>query len=132
MRLEFESFTIPAASLAIFDVVSVLIFIPIMDRVIYPLVQYCGIQLTPLRKIGAGMLLAAASVGVAGVIEMKRKDVWESGGTYCQVVFDEPRNASSLNIFWQVPQFVLIGSSEVLTSITGTNTTFLSNTLISW
>ena len=103
-----------------------------MDRVIYPLVQYCGIQLTPLRKIGAGMLLAAASVGVAGVIEMKRKDVWESGGTYCQVVFDEPRNASSLNIFWQVPQFVLIGSSEVLTSITGTNTTFLSNTLISW
>ena len=132
MRLEFQSLTIPAASLSIFDAVAILIFIPIMDHVVYPLVQYCGIQLTPLRRIGVGMLLAAASVGVAGVIEMKRRAVWENGGTYRQVVFDETRNASSLNIFWQVPQFVFIGSSEVLTVITGANTTFLPNTLISW
>ena len=131
MRLKFESFTIPAASLTVFDVVAVLIFIPIMDHAVYPLVQYCGIQLTPLRRIGVGMLLAAASVGVAGVIEIKRRDVWENGGTSHQVVFDETRNASSLNIFWQVPQFVLIGSSEVLTVITGANTIFVSNTLIS-
>ena len=128
MRLKFESFTMPAASLSIFDVVAVLIFIPIMDHVAYPLVQYCGIRFTPLRRIGVGMLLAAASVGVAGVVEIKRRDVWESGDTSHQVVFDKSRNASSLNIFWQVPQFVLIGSSEVLTSITGANTIFLSNT----
>ena len=99
-----------------------------MDRVVYPLVQYCGIQLTPLRRIGVGMLLAAASVGVAGVIEMKRRAVWESGGTYHQVVFHEPRNASSLIIFWQVPQFVLIGSSQALTVAPGANTIPLSNT----
>ena len=132
MRLKFESFTIPAASLSIFDAVAILIFIPIMDHVVYPLVQYCGIQHTPLRRIGVGMLLAAASMGVAGVLEIKRRDVWENGGTYHQVVFDKTRNASSLNIFWQVPQFVFIGSSQVLTIITGANTIFLPNTLISW
>ena len=127
MRLEFESFTIPAAFLTVFDIVTVLLLIPIVGCVVYPLGEYCGIRLTPLRRIGVGLLLAAASVCVAGVIEIKRRDVWENGGTFCQVVFDEPRNASSLNIFWQVPQFVLMGSSEVLALVTGANTKFLSN-----
>ncbi|KAJ7372472.1 hypothetical protein OS493_018979 [Desmophyllum pertusum] len=119
MRLKFDNFTVPAASLSIFDIVAVLTLIPIMDHVVYPLLNYCGIRFTPLRRIGVGMLLAAASVVMAGVIEIKRRNVWKDGGVYNQTVFDEPRNASSLGIFWQVPQFVLIGSSEVLTSITG-------------
>ena len=122
MRLEFPSFTVPAASFSIFDIVAVLIFIPIMDHIVYPLLQSCGIRFTPLRRIGVGMLLAASSVVVAGIIEMKRRHTWKQGHSYDQIVFDEHRNASDLNIFWQVPQFVLIGSSEVLTSITGINT----------
>ena len=124
MRLKFQHFTIPAASLSIFDIVAVLTFIPIMDHVVYPLLQYCGLRFTPLRRIGGGMLLAAASVVVAGVIEMKRRNTWEQGHFIVQRVFDENRNASSLNIFWQVPQFMLIGSSEVLTSITGKATSY--------
>lgn len=124
MRLKFQHFTIPAASLSIFDIVAVLTFIPIMDHVVYPLLQYCGLRFTPLRRIGGGMLLAGASVVVAGVIEMKRRNTWEQGHFIVQCVFDENRNASSLNIFWQVPQFMLIGSSEVLTSITGKATSY--------
>ena len=128
MKLKFDNyFTVPAASLSIFDIVAILTLIPIMDHVVYPLLNYCGIRFTPLRRIGVGMLLAAASVVVAGVIEIKRRNVWKDGGFHNQTVFNEPRNASSLGIFWQVPQFVLIGSSEVLTSITGTtilNSTF--------
>jgi len=119
MRLKFQHFTIPAASLSLFDIVAVLSFIPIMDHVVYPLLQYCGLRFTPLRRIGVGMLLAAASVVVAGVIETKRRNTWEQGHFIVQCVFNENHNASSLNVFWQVPQFMLIGSSEVLTSITG-------------
>ena len=115
-----ESFTVPAASLSIFDIVAVLTLIPFMDHVVYPLLSYCGIRFTPLRRIGVGMLFAAASVIVAGVVEIKRRSTWNNGGFYMQKVFDEECNASSTNVFWQVPQFVLIGSSEVLTSITGT------------
>ena len=124
MRLKFQKFTVPAASLSIFDSVAVLILIPIMDHIIYPLLRYCGIRFTPLRRVGVGMILAAASVVVAGVVEIKRRDVWKSGHSLNQNVFNESRNASDLNIFLQVPQFMLIGSSEVLTSITGMDTTF--------
>ena len=122
MRLKFTSFTVPAASLSIFDIVAVLIVIPMMDYIVYPLLQSCGISFTPLRRMGVGMLLAAASVVVAGVIEIERRHTWELGNFCDQIVFHEPRNASDLNIFWQVPQFVLIGSGEVLTVITGMDT----------
>ncbi|MCV6576331.1 MAG: hypothetical protein OIF58_11400, partial [Cohaesibacter sp.] len=80
------------------------------------------ISFTPLRRMGVGMLIAAASVVVAGVIEIKRRHTWEQGHFCDQIVFDEQRNASDLNVFWQVPQFVLIGSGEVLTVITGIDT----------
>ena len=119
MRLEFGKFTMPAASLSLFDLVAVLMLIPIMDHVVYPLVSYCGISFTPLRRIAVGMLLACASVIVAGLVEIQRRNVWTDGGFYIQKVFDESRNASSVNVFWQIPQYVLIGSSEVLMVITG-------------
>jgi len=119
MRLEFHNFTIPAASLSLFDIVAVLVLIPIMDHVVYPLVSYCGISFTPLRRIGVGMLLASASVIVAGVVEIQRRNTWIDGGFCIQTVFDESRNASSVNVFWQIPQFMLVGSSEVLMVITG-------------
>ena len=119
MRLEFDKFTVPAASLSLFDTAAVLMLIPIMDHVVYPLVSYCGISFTPLRRIGVGMLLACASVIVAGVVEIERRSTWIDGGFCIQNVFGESRNASSVNVFWQIPQFVIIGASEVLMVITG-------------
>lgn len=119
MRLEFSSFTVPAASLSVFDIVAVLLLIPIMDNIIYPLLRYSGIRFTPLRRIGVGMLLAVASMVVAGLVEIKRRHTWEQGHVYDQVVNGRHLSASYLNIFWQIPQFMLVGASEVLANITG-------------
>ena len=119
MRLEFDKFTVPAASLSLFDIVAVLVLIPIMDHVVYPLVSYFGISFTPLRRVGVGMLFASASVIVAGVVEIHRRNTWKDGDFFIQNVFDETRNASSVNVFWQIPQFMLVGASEVLMVITG-------------
>ena len=120
MKLEFESFSVPAAFLSIFDIFIILLLIPFMDHVVYPLLGYFGISFSPLRRIGVGMLLAAGSMIVAGLVEIKRRHAVEEGHFFDQVVFGEHRNASTVNIFWQVPQFLLIGSSEVLSVITGT------------
>ncbi|XP_058959823.2 solute carrier family 15 member 4 [Pocillopora verrucosa] len=119
MKLEFPHFTVPAASLSIFDTVAVLAFIPLVDNILYPFVRYLGFNFTPLRRIGVGMLLAAASVAVAGVIEIQRRNEWLHGGICRQKVLGDEHNASCLSVFWQVPQFALIGASEVFTSIAG-------------
>lgn len=108
MRLQFSHFKIPPASMSLFDTFAVLTFAPIMDHAVYPLLNYCGIRFTPMRRIGVGMLIAAVSVVVAGVVEIKRRAL------FCH------EKKIKLNVFWQAPQFMLIGISEVLTVVTGT------------
>ena len=114
-----SNFNLPAASLSIFDISIVLLLIPVMDKIVYPLLRYIGIKFTPLRRIGVGMIFAAASVAVAGCVEMKRRSYYEEGEITQQHLFNKHFNASSMSVFYQVPQFVLIGTSEVFTSITG-------------
>lgn len=61
------------------------------------------------------MIFAAISVLVAGIVEKYRK-------TYLSIdqsLFNRQYNASTLSVFVQVPQFALIGMSEVFTSIGG-------------
>jgi peptide/histidine transporter 3/4 len=112
-------FSLPAASLSIFDILSVLILIPFMDKVVYPLLRYIGFHFTPLRRIGVGMVFASASVAVAGLVEIKRRQNYENGHIVIQHLFNKQFNASDMTVFYQVPQFILIGTSEVFTSITG-------------
>ena len=119
MKLKFESFTMPAASLSVVDIVIILVLAPLMDRVIYPLLDRIGINFTPLRRIGVGFLLSAAAMLVAGLVEIKRREIWDKGDICIQTVFKESHNASCFSIFWQAPQYLLIGSSEVLANITG-------------
>ena len=117
MKLQMTpSFSLPAASLAIFEIVSLLILIPFIDRVVYPGLRHLGINFTPLRRIGVGLLFAAASVAMAGVVEIKRK----KSDYFRQEVFDSFVNASTTSVLYQVPQYILQGTSEALVSVTGT------------
>ncbi|XP_027047554.1 solute carrier family 15 member 4-like [Pocillopora damicornis] len=114
-----EHFTMPAASLYLFEITMLLILIPIVDRIIYPSLRYFGIDFTPLKKMGVGMLFAMGSVLMAGFMEIERKKYIDTHGYFKQHPFDTPVNASQMNIFYQVPQYVLQGTGEVLTSIPG-------------
>uniref|UniRef100_A0A8C1YI40 Solute carrier family 15 member 2 n=1 Tax=Cyprinus carpio TaxID=7962 RepID=A0A8C1YI40_CYPCA len=48
----------------------ILVFIPIFDMGIYPLIGLCRIKLTPLRKMAVGMILAAIAFCAATVVEI--------------------------------------------------------------
>lgn len=119
MNLKLQNLTIPATSSMAVTVVFVLGLTPLLEYVVYPLMERTGIKLTPLRRIGAGFLSSAASMVVAGLVEMKRREVWLGGHVCTQEVLGEIHNASCLSIFWQTPQFMLIGIGEVLATIAG-------------
>lgn len=119
MNLKLQNLTIPATSSMAVTVVFVLGLTPLLEYVVYPLMERTGIKLTPLRRIGAGFLSSAASMVVAGLVEMKRREVWLDGHICTQEVLGEIHNASCLSIFWQTPQFMLIGIGEVLAAIAG-------------
>jgi peptide/histidine transporter 3/4 len=83
----------------------------------------CGIEVTMLRKIGGGFFLAAMSMLAAGLVERARLAEFKAGhiigGSVCAKKDDtNPPSAVSLSIFYQIVQFALVGSSEVLAAVT--------------
>ena len=110
----------PVASLSLFETATLLLLIPLMDRVIFPILSRLGVEFTPLRRIGVGMLFACSSIALAGIIEIERKHILTTDGAINQTVFNTTINASRMSVFWQIPQYILQGTGEVLVSVTGT------------
>ena len=109
---------IPIASLLLPDGIAVFVFIPIMDKLVYPMLSKHKIHLSKLQRIGIGMVIAASSMVCAGVIELYRTE---------QCCMEQQRSSdpnktlviSNITIFYQVPQYTLMGLSEVFTLVTG-------------
>lgn len=114
-----EEFSVPAAWLTLFDIVFLLIFIPLMDRIIYPYLDSQGKKIPLLCRISIGMFCAVISMAVAGVLETVRIDYVNNNETICQVIGNNTYDAADIWIFWQIPQYALIGLSEVFASVAG-------------
>lgn len=111
MRTTVSGFHIPPASMSSFDILSVAAFIFIYRRVLDPLVarlrkKYSPGGLTELQRMGVGLIIAIMAMVAAGIVEHFRLKHRLTNCSDCE-------NSSSLSIFWQVPQYVLIGASEV-------------------
>lgn len=97
----------------------IIITIPIMDFVVYPLIRKAGINFTPIKKITAGFIVSALAMVSACVIQAyiykmsKCGDdinaLTKAGRTDC---------AAPFSVWIQVFPYGLIGISEVLASIT--------------
>ncbi|XP_020575244.1 protein NRT1/ PTR FAMILY 7.3-like [Phalaenopsis equestris] len=100
----FADFRIPPASMSAFDIFSVAIFIFFYRRILQPIaaaLRHDPRGLTELQRMGVGLIIAVAAMITAGIVEHFRLKLQRGGET------------SSLSILWQVPQFMLIGASEV-------------------
>uniref|UniRef100_A0A5B6ZJN8 Uncharacterized protein n=1 Tax=Davidia involucrata TaxID=16924 RepID=A0A5B6ZJN8_DAVIN len=110
-----KSFQIPAASLTVFFVGSILLTVPVYDRIIVPiagrLLKYPE-GLTPLQRIGVGLVFSIVAMVAAALTEVKRLRVAQSHG-----LMNNPTAVIPLSVFWLVPQFFLVGSGEAFTYI---------------
>jgi len=99
------NFHFPAASMSVFDILSVFLSTISYIHVVVPLTKYLTGNprgLTELQRMGVGLIIGILSMIAAGVTEMERLKHIVPG-----------EKASSLTIFWQVPQYVLVGASEI-------------------
>lgn len=99
------------------NAVLILVFIPIFNKGIFPLVSLCGIKVTPFRKVIGGMLL---TVGVFVWVALLQYWINETS-----TLLSDAANPSSkvciancVSILWQLPQYVFITAGEILVSIT--------------
>lgn len=104
------SFTIPAASLIVFDIISVIFWVPLYDRIIVPLARkFTGQErgFSELQRMGIGLLFSVLCMAAAALVEIKRLDVARSLDLVNQNV------AVPISVFWQTPQYFFLGAAEV-------------------
>ncbi|KAL8530175.1 hypothetical protein ACS0TY_007296 [Phlomoides rotata] len=105
MHSYISGFHIPAASMSVFDICSVLLCTGIYRRILVPIAEKLSGNvngLTELQRMGVGLIIGMLAMVVAGLTEVERLR---------RIVPGE--RVSTLSIFWQVPQYVLVGASEV-------------------
>ncbi|XVF85474.1 hypothetical protein PTKIN_Ptkin17bG0121000 [Pterospermum kingtungense] len=114
MDTSIGSFTIPPASLSTFDVISVVFWVPIYDRFIVPIARkFTGKErgFSELQRMGIGLFISVLCMSAAAVVEIRRLQLAKELGLVDQEV------AVPLSIFWQIPQYFLLGAAEVCTFI---------------
>ncbi|KAL6961971.1 hypothetical protein U1Q18_036929 [Sarracenia purpurea var. burkii] len=110
-----SSFNLPPASLQSFISLSIIIFIPIYDRIFVPIARTITREpsgITMLQRIGTGIFLSLISMVIAALIERKRlKTAIEYG------LVDKPKSTVPMSFWWLVPQYVLFGIADVFTMV---------------
>ncbi|KAK1365485.1 Proton-dependent oligopeptide transporter family [Heracleum sosnowskyi] len=107
------SFQIPSASLSLFDTVSVIFWVPVYDRVIVPFARrITGHKngFSQLQRIGIGLVISIFAMLCAGTLELMRLKMVKQHNYY------EVKHIP-MSIFWQVPQYFIIGCAEVFTFV---------------
>ncbi|KAF2627121.1 peptide transporter PTR2-A [Macroventuria anomochaeta] len=95
---------------------TLIIFIPIFDKLFYPQLARMGINFTPLKKIQAGFACAMLSMVVAALIQ---HFIYEKSpcGKYASDC--DELGPPDFTVWVQTPAYVLIAFSEIFASITG-------------
>ncbi|KAF7170541.1 hypothetical protein CNMCM5623_002956 [Aspergillus felis] len=96
---------------------ALIIFIPIMDFLVYPGLRRMGIKFTPLKRITAGFFFAGSGMIVATVTQYYIYKIGPCGkeANYC---LDELNKHSDISVWVQTLTYVLGGISEIFASVT--------------
>jgi POT family proton-dependent oligopeptide transporter len=80
-----------------------MLFIPLFDKILYPMLEAKGFNIQPLRRMEYGMFLGAVSFFASALLEY----AIERG----------PPN--SVSLAWQIPQITILTVAEILLNVTG-------------
>ncbi|KAI8711792.1 hypothetical protein NCS52_01443500 [Fusarium sp. LHS14.1] len=105
-----------------FDPISILVFTPILDKVVYPILRKAGIELKPIMRITIGFWFAALCLAYAAIVQHL---IYSAGPCYeypgqCPAGMDgETELPNNVHIAIQTPAYIFIGISEIFISVTG-------------
>ncbi|KAL4423412.1 hypothetical protein ABPG77_009990 [Micractinium sp. CCAP 211/92] len=116
-------FVIPAASLSMINTLAIVMLIPMYDKLLVPLLRKLGRPITLLQRIGWGLVVCVVSMLIAAYVEWYRLKLFHEGyyegGTADDVTapLGHHPKVVQMSVWWQVPQYLAVGLSEVFTSI---------------
>lgn len=110
-RMFGSSFKIPAASIVVFTALTHVVWMPLYDRVIVPMIRRKtgdprGITL--LQRLGTGIFLSILGLLVSGLVETKRRTLARA---------QEPMVLVPMSVFWLAPELCIKGLSDAFRAI---------------
>lgn len=110
-----RSFEIPPASMTIFSTLTLLIGLPLYERVFVPFARkFTGNPsgITCLQRMGVGYFIGIFATIAAALIEIKRKAAAADHN-----LLDKPTAIIPISAFWLLPQYCLHGIADVFMSV---------------
>ncbi|KAF2736613.1 di/tri peptide transporter 2 [Polyplosphaeria fusca] len=104
-----------------FDPIAIIVFLPILDRLIYPALRKAKIPFPPINRIVTGFWFASLAMVYAAVIQYY---IYKAGPCYNQPLcaaseVNGVAQGNNIHIAAQTGAYMLIGISETFASVTG-------------
>ncbi|KAF1985227.1 PTR2-domain-containing protein [Aulographum hederae CBS 113979] len=104
-----------------FDPIAIIVFVPILDRLVYPLLRKLHINFPPINRITVGFWVASLAMVYAAILQHY---IYSAGPCYEQPLceaseVDGVAYGNNIHIAIQAPAYMLIGISEIFASVTG-------------
>ncbi|KAG2671858.1 hypothetical protein I3760_13G013200 [Carya illinoinensis] len=108
-------FQLPVASLQALLGITVMVVVPLYDRVLVPIARrFTGhlSGITLLQRIGIGLFLSSLNMAVSAIVEAKRVSVAKEHN-----LLDSPKAMVPMLVWWLLPQYILSGLADVFTLV---------------
>lgn len=104
-----------------FDPISIIVFIPLLETVIYPIMRRLKIPFRPITRISLGFIVASLAMMYAAIVQHL---IYSAGPCYGQPgcaasVVDGTAQGNNVHIAIQTPAYMFIGISEIFASVSG-------------
>ncbi|KAI3740539.1 hypothetical protein L2E82_31007 [Cichorium intybus] len=108
-------FQLPPASLQVIPGLTILTAVPIYERLLIPTARRLTNHptgITILQRIGIGIFFSILTTIVSALVESRRIKIATDYG-----LIDTPKSILPMSVWWVVPQYVLMGISDVFTIV---------------
>ncbi|PIA50733.1 hypothetical protein AQUCO_01200158v1, partial [Aquilegia coerulea] len=107
MNTKIGTFEVPPASIPVIPLVCMSILIPIYEFFFVPVIRKVTGHpngITHLQRVGVGLVLSVISMGIAAIVEVKRKH-------------EILHNGNRISLFWLGIQFFIFGIADMFTLV---------------
>ncbi|TFK95692.1 peptide transporter PTR2B [Pterulicium gracile] len=100
--------------------ISIVIMVPLMDKLVYPFLRKRGINFSPIKRIFTGFIVAGIAMLYAGVLQhfiFKESPCHDNQPSECLTAAELP-NPANINVWIVSGPYILVGLAEIFASIT--------------
>ncbi|CAF1244094.1 unnamed protein product [Rotaria sordida] len=117
LRTDHNQHYMPVIWLSLGDQIIIIVTIFFLNTFVYKRLEASGRSFSIRSRIVIGLIAASISMCIAGTIEIFRQKTCDIQSPILQTIGKTNYTAADMSIFFQFPQYVGIGLSEVFTSV---------------